>query len=151
MVRIRPSSVKQIRLERMLEQAKMSRAEFLREKPGLAFRMAGAIVLVGGLFLLVMFGARPTHERTLEATVRMESLTTILSHAKVIAPYTAREITQIIRQPTYDCNQVACDPVLKLRNRVARLKLQALLQTALVHEVNPDASALLASRKQQPR
>jgi len=150
MARIRTSNVKKIRLERMLEQAKISRTEFLREKSGPAFRLAGAVALLGGLSLLVMFGTEPTRERTLQATVRMERLTTILSRAKAILPYTAREITQFIRQPAYDCNQVACDPVLKLRNRVARLKLQALLQTALVHEVNPNASALLASRKHQP-
>jgi hypothetical protein len=76
----------------------------------------------------MMLALRPNHERTLQATIRMERLTTILSYATAIPPYTAREITQIIREPMYDCNQVACDPVLKRRNHVARLKLQALLR-----------------------
>jgi hypothetical protein len=151
MVSDRPNNVEQIRLERMLEQAKIRRTEFLREKPGLAFRIAGGVALVGTLSLLVMFGIRPTRERTLEATVRMEQLTTILSHSKAIAPGTAREITQIIRQPMYDCGQVTCGPVLEQRNRIARLKLEALLQPALLHEIKRSARAQLAPHTRRRR
>jgi hypothetical protein len=96
MVRIRSSSeiLEKIRVERVREQATASPALFHRENSGPAFRIAGAIAFIGGLALLAMFGARPAGERW-EAIGRLDTPSKISRGA----PYTARELSQNIRQP----------------------------------------------------
>jgi hypothetical protein len=66
-------------------------------------------------------------QRVLEATVQMERLAAKLERAKKIAPETKLEIDRLIRQPWYDCNQMACTTALERRNRVARVRLQTVL------------------------
>lgn len=70
--------------------------------------------------------------RVLEATVRMERLAKNLEHAERIAPATGLEVTELIRQPQYDCNQVACRSALAIRNKAARARLQNLLSIVAV-------------------
>ncbi len=65
--------------------------------------------------------------RVLEATVRMERLAKNLEHAKRMAPATGLEVAELMRQPQYDCNQVACRSGLEIRNRAARARLQTVL------------------------
>ena len=77
-----------------------------------------------------------TTKRTMEATGQMERLTTILERAKAIGPNAAHEITQLIHQPSYDCNQVACTAALERRNYLAQSKLKALLAKKTLPDEN---------------
>ena len=104
-------------------QAKLQRANFLRKNAGIAFVMAGSIGLVCVLTLFLS-AANNTNgqskletvaqmesqstKRIVEATAQIEKLATILERTKAVGPNTAHEITQLIRQPSYDCDQVAC-------------------------------------------
>jgi hypothetical protein len=65
--------------------------------------------------------------RVLEATIRMERLAKNLELAKKIAPATSREVTELIRQPRYDCSQVACGSALEKRNQAVRAHLLGVL------------------------
>jgi hypothetical protein len=79
-----------------------------------------AASISGGIAGIVPYN----QQRVLEATALMEQLATKLEHAKRIAPETKFEIARLIRQPWYDCSQVACRTALETRNRAARARLQ---------------------------
>ncbi len=93
------------------------------------WQMAGAVVVLCAVAILLQLG-KPAHQHALEATAQMERLAVKLSHAKTIAPSTAQQVTQLIRESRYTCINTACDTALELRNRTARRQLQALLSKA---------------------
>ncbi len=143
------SLLKRLSIQQLTAQAKLARTEFLREKSGPILRIIGGIGLACLLVIIVMFGYRPDRQRALEATIQMEQLTAILGHAKAIAPNTAREITQLISQPVYDCGRVTCGAELERRNLVARLRLKALLsKDALPGE---GTTSISANSRYRPR
>jgi len=116
----------------------------MREEVYVAMGMA-----VSGLTIAALIGASMTdtrannQRRVLEATVRMERLAKNLEHAKRIAPATSLEVAELIRQPQYDCNQVACGSGLEIRNRAARARLQNVL---VILPVPDERSAQATSR-----
>jgi hypothetical protein len=139
--------------ERLQLQANLQRANFMRNNAGLTFLTAGSIGLACVLAMVLIpedsADRRTTFEtvvqaesqstkRTVEATEQIEKLATLVKHAKAIAPNTAQEISQLIRQPSYDCNQVACWADLERRNYCARSKLEALLAKKAL----PDQTAI---------
>ena len=65
----------------------------------------------------------------LEATAQMERLAAKVERAQSIPPDTVREITRLIGQPWYDCNQVACNAQLQARNSAVRNRLKTLIAT----------------------
>jgi len=93
-------------------------------------------IAFSGLAIAALIAASVTdtpannQRRVLEATVRMERLAKNLEHAKRIAPATGLEVDELIRQPQYDCNQVACRSALEIRNQAARARLQNVLSIA---------------------
>lgn len=139
--------------ERLAQRAKQQRANFMRNNAGLTFLTAGSIGLACVIALVlvpettasrqnalqtVAQRASQSTKRTIEATEQIEKLATLVEHAKAIAPNTAQEISQLIRQPSYDCNQIACWADLERRNYRARSKLQALLAKKAL----PDKAAI---------
>jgi hypothetical protein len=106
-------------------------------------------ITISGLAIAALIAASTTdtrannQRRVLEATVRMERLAKNLEHANRIAPATSLEVAELIRQPQYDCNQVACRSGLELRNRAARARLQTVLS---ILPVPSEQSAQAASR-----
>jgi hypothetical protein len=95
---------------------------------------AGAACLV-----LVVIAALNDNFGPHAATARMERILVQLDRMSAIRPETARAAMRIIRQPGYDCEQVACDTRLKARNMAVRFRLETLLATK--------ASAVAASVK----
>ena len=77
-----------------------------------------------GIVLLLIFGRTVSPEY---ATVEMEQLALRGERAQAIHPVTAQEMERLLRQPAYDCTQVACDEGLAARNTVARARLQGVL------------------------
>jgi hypothetical protein len=102
---------------------------WFRQRPRSWLGTAAWAALVCAFILVLVLEGRSARQRTLEATAQMERLAVTLGRARTIAPATAREIAEVIRQPRYDCTQVSCDATLAARNRVARSKLQMLLGT----------------------
>jgi len=84
----------------------------------------GAIAFSGAVALSL---AASGTGRPVEATVQMEQLAAKVERAKSIHPKTVHEVTRLIGQPWYDCNQVACSAQLKARNTAARNRLQAMI------------------------
>jgi hypothetical protein len=73
-----------------------------------------------------------------------------------VRPETARAIARITSQPTYDCEQVACDLTIKARNMAVRFRLETLLAekaSAGGVEVAPSAKRAggIASRRAEQR
>jgi hypothetical protein len=95
-----------------------SRPSFIQVK------MAAVLAAWFGMVLLLIFGrtASPEH-----ATLEMEQLALRGERAQAIHPVTAQEMERLLRQPAYDCTQVACDEGLAVRNSVARARLQGVL------------------------
>ena len=139
--------------ERIALQAKVQRANFLRTNAGFALVMAASIGLAGVIALELIPTSMTDHQGTSEAVAQMESvstdrtilatnqiekLTEILERATAIGPNEAREIIQLIRQPIYDCNQVACSAEIEQRNRLARSKLKS----QLARKALPDENAI---------
>ena len=135
--------------ERLALQAKQQRGKFLRNNAGLTFLTAGSIGLACVLALVLVpenSASRqdtleavaqvksPSTKRTIEATEQIEKLVELVKRAKAITPNTAHEISQIIGQPLYDCNQVACLAELDRRNHRAR----SLLETLVAKKTLPD-------------
>lgn len=116
-------------VEQMIEQGKIARTQFLRANSRPVLQVAGTVVVLCAVAILLRLG-KPTHQHALEATAQMERLAVKLSRAKTIAPSTAQQVTQLIREARYSCIDTACDTALEMRNRVARLQLQALLSKA---------------------
>ena len=142
--------------DRIAEQAKSQRATFMRKNPMNMLIMGGFIgaACAIGLVLIPMFGvAGPgkdaiaklesqTANRTSNATAQIEKINALLENINSIGPNTAREITQLIHQPSYDCNLVPCSSALQRRNYVARSKLEALLaKKTLPDEAKFDATS----------
>ena len=138
--------------ERIALHAKVQRANFLRANAGFAFVMAGSIGLACIIALELIPASMTDHQKTSEAVAQMESqsmnrtvlatdqiekLTAILERATAIGPNEAREIIQLIRQPIYDCNQIACSAELEQRNHLARSKLKS----QLARKALPDENA----------
>ena len=129
---------------------KVARVPFLRGRATPIFGAAIFGVFSCLIVLLLLFGQRPTRQRALEATVEMEQFTNTLSHARRIAPETARIIAGLIRQPRFDCRQMECDAALLTRNQKARSRLQALLAEAdRRDEIMAKRSALPAAKRLQ--
>jgi|SwirhisoilCB3_FD_contig_101_206701_length_1055_multi_3_in_0_out_0_2 hypothetical protein len=110
-------------------------------QPGILLRMSGPLAsaavwagLAAVFAVILMFGQTPTRQRTLEATVQMERLATMLNRAQVIAPATASKVAELLHQPYYDCSQVTCDAALESRNLMARSRLILVLGPAAFSE-----------------
>jgi len=86
--------------------------------------LASATAAVAGIGLLL---ASAGTTRPGEATAQMEQLANKLEHAKAVHPETAQTIASLIRQPWYDCTQVACTAQVQIRNDAARARLKPLL------------------------
>ena len=71
--------------------------------------------------------ASESKPRPLEATVQMERLADKLERMRLVQPSTARAITTLILQPSYDCHQVVCSPKVQARNSIARSRITATL------------------------
>ncbi len=120
--------------------------QFIRRSFRLTFLGCGSVGLFCALAITLLsagstdrhyeFGTNRQLERTLEATAQMEKFTEMLRQVTMITPNTGREIEQLIRQPQYDCNQVACDAALETRNRLVRSKLVALLARITLPDEN---------------
>jgi hypothetical protein len=76
------------------------------------------------IVLLLILGRTASPEY---ATVEMEQLALRGERAQTIHPVTAQEIERLLRQPAYDCTQVACGRELAARNSMARARLQTVL------------------------
>ncbi|HXX06596.1 MAG TPA: hypothetical protein VEJ43_00825 [Pseudolabrys sp.] len=97
----------------------------------------GARIAIGmtfsGLAIAAVVGSSVTNtaannqRRVLEATVRMERLAKNLERAQKIAPATSLEVAKLIREPSYNCTQVACRGALEMRNQIVRTRLQSML------------------------
>ena len=111
-------------IERLKEQAKVIRSEFLRKNSAPIFRGLAWAALVCAIAAIMVLAERPARQRALEATVRMERLTINLADAQTVAAETAGEISQLLRQADYDCQQLACGSILERRNRMARTQLK---------------------------
>jgi hypothetical protein len=136
--------------DRIAEQAKSQRATFMRKNPLNMLIMGGFIVAACaiGFVLSPMLGVTgPGKEaiaklesqsasRTSNATAQIEKINALLENINSIAPNTAREITQLIHQPSYDCNLVPCSSALQRRNYVARSQLEALLAKKTLPDEN---------------
>jgi hypothetical protein len=114
-------------VERLIERAKIARSEFLRDNRRRVFGAFGLTALACGFAVLLILGAGSTRHQVLEKTALMERLATALADARMIPPKTARDIAQLIRQPQYDCRQLACDAWLERRNLAARARLETIL------------------------
>jgi hypothetical protein len=106
-------------------------------------RLAGWTAFAAILIVVFAFGPG-VQQRTLEATVRMEQLVHKLKAVRAIPEDTKREITNLMQQPSYDCNQMTCGVELRLRNIAARDRLQAVLGAETSDEVT-------ASMAREPR
>jgi len=116
----------------------------MREEAYVAMGMAFSGLVIAALIGGSMIDTRANNQRRiLEATVRMERLAKDLEHAKRIAPATGLEVAELIRQPQYDCNQVACGSALELRNRAARARLQTVLSIVPVPSERSAATSRL--------
>jgi hypothetical protein len=93
---------------------------------GFGLKLAVAFGIMTIIITLVHLG-RPARQRVLEATSSMERLARSLSQAEQIAPDTVVAVEKMMRQATYDCEQVGCDVALAIRNRLARTELQTVL------------------------
>ena len=135
--------------DRLALQAKLQRADFMRSNAWLTLLTAVSIGLACVIALVlvpetvagrqnalptVAQGASQPRNRTIEATEQMEKLATLVDQAKAIAPKTAQGISQLIRQPSYDCSQVSCWADLERRNHRARTKLETLLAKKALHD-----------------
>jgi hypothetical protein len=119
----------QTELERAIHNVKSARSETLQAYFGLVF-LAGCAGAVCLLAALPMLAASADRQRAIEATAQMERFTKALSQAKSIAPATAQTIGEIISRPEYYCARATCDAELESRNRMAREKLNVLLNSA---------------------
>lgn len=70
--------------------------------------------------LWVEFGARGPAE----ATAQLEQLANQITHVRVLHPDTARQLTEVMDRPQYDCAQIACNGELYNRNQAARARLR---------------------------
>jgi len=91
------------------------------------------------LFVLVVGSGSAPH-RTLDKTVVIERLGARLAHAEKIDDDTAREISQLLQRPDYDCRQTACDASIAKRNAAARARVEAILAQ------QPTNAAIAASK-----
>jgi hypothetical protein len=88
-------------------------------------KVLGTVIASTAAFAL--FLASGSTNRPLEATVQMERLAVKLEQMKSIHPETAQTIASLVLQPAYDCNQVACNAAVHVRNNAARSRLKATL------------------------
>ncbi len=132
--------------ELLANQAKHARMQFIRKGFRFFFLGCGSVGLFCVLAITLLsaastdrnyeLGTNRQLERTLEATAQMEKFTEMLRQVTRISPNAGREIEQLIRQPQYDCSQVACDAALETRNRFIRSKLVALLARITLPDEN---------------
>ena len=87
----------------------------------------GSAIALAAMAALGVFLASGSTTRPLDATIRMEQLASRLEHSQAIHPDTAHAVARLIAKPWYDCNQVACSAQLRIRNDMARARLEALL------------------------
>src|SRR5262249_6961539 len=114
----------------------------MREEARTAIGMAFSALAIAAVVGLSMIDTGANNQRrVLEATVRMEQLAKNLEHAKRIAPATSLEVAKLIREPKYDCNQVACRTALEMRNQTVRARLQSML--AISNAENPQTTSSL--------
>jgi hypothetical protein len=109
--------------------------------PRRALRWIGwsAFACLWALFVLVV-GSGSAHHRALDKTVVIERLGARLAHAEKIEDGTAREISQLLQRPDYDCRQTACDAGIAQRNAAARARVETILAR------QPTPPAIAASR-----
>jgi hypothetical protein len=117
-------------IEQLIEQAKTIRSKTLREKYPAVLRTMCWGTVISALIIMLIISERPARQRALEATTKMETVAKTLAAAAKVAPDTAQVVTELLRRPEYDCNNLACDASLASRNRLARARLQLLLTRA---------------------
>jgi hypothetical protein len=86
-------------------------------------------VMALGICALLAAVAMVTDSRTraADATAWMERVAADLDRAAGLTPETVDKLARTIRQPWYDCRQVACEPELAARNLAAHTRLQQAL------------------------
>jgi hypothetical protein len=125
----------QISVEKLMQQAKARRSQYLKENSRRLFPVIGWAAAVLSLAFILTFATRPAHQHVLDVTAHMERLAAALAAGKAIKPDTAGEISRLLRASEYSCIDLACDAPLERRNRDARSKLRALLTQAARPEV----------------
>lgn len=101
---------------------------------GISTAFVGATVFA---LSLALAGPRP-----LEATAQIEQLAAKVEQSRKVAPQTAEEMTQLLRQPWTDCDRVACSARLQARNAAARARLMTILAERLESVPFRSAAAL---------
>ena len=112
-----------------------------------ALRAVTRCLMAVGICAAVAAIAMVTDGRTraAEATAWMERLAVDLDRAAGLTPETVDKLARTIRQPWYDCRQMACNTELEARNRNARTRLEQLLAQ------HGDATELAVSASQKRR
>jgi hypothetical protein len=119
-------------LENLIDQAKTRRAQYFRENSQHLLPMVGLVTAVLGLTFIL--GPRSAH--ALKAATYMERLATTLHDGEMITPNIARGISRLLREPGYNCNNLACDTALEHRNHAIRRELRVLFsKVAAPHRV----------------
>lgn len=111
-------------LERRSEHDRTLRTSYLGDHSREMFVAVGAL----GVLTIFALSDPPLRQQTiLEATVRMENLAAVLKRAPTVQAETVRQISQLMQQPRYSCDYIACEDALYQRNHNARARLQAAL------------------------
>jgi hypothetical protein len=114
-------------IEHVIWQAKILRAQTLNHGPRRALEWIGCSAFVCLSAFVLVVGASSARHQTLDNTVVIERLAKQLAHAETIEAGTAREISQLLRRPDYDCRQLTCDAWIERRNAAARARVDEIL------------------------
>ncbi len=114
-------------IERVIERAKVARAQFLQQDHGRALKAIGLRAVAYAVAALLVVGVGSARHEALENTRVLERLAATLAQAGTIPPKTLRGVAQLLRRPDYDCGQLSCEPWLEKRNTDARAGLRAIL------------------------
>jgi len=105
--------------------------------------LKGLTSVIAATSAVAWIAASANLTRPLEATAQMERLAGKIERAKMLDQETVHEIARLIRQPAYDCNQIACTTQLQARNSAAR----ASLAKAVARHESPVIEAAAAPRQ----
>ncbi|HET7849284.1 MAG TPA: hypothetical protein VFL51_09515 [Pseudolabrys sp.] len=110
-------------------EAKIARLQLLKDRYGPFCRDVVPALSICAIVALMLY-EQPAREVALDGTLRMDRVAEELDRAQAMPPHSVQQIARLLREPLYDCAQVACGAVLKSRNRIAREKLEAILAKA---------------------
>ena len=97
-------------------------------EPAVRERWLTGLLVAVAAFGAIGFAVSPSNDfGPRETTDRMERIIAQLDRMSAIRPETAQAIARVISQPAYDCEQVACDPMIKARNMAVRFHLETSL------------------------